>query len=117
MAIPGATRILRISCLTILLASLDVSAAARLEHGVIKILKDHTPAEDTEVLALEAMRNEWVAFQVVVSAPTEGLDGLDVVLGDLEGPDGAVLSPEHAERYLEYYVDPAFESPCDLWHP
>ena len=111
------TWIRSLSCLALVLTSVDASAAARMEHAVIKVLKDHSPAAGGQELELEAMRNEWVGFQVVVSAPTEALTGLDLVLGELDGPEGARLSPATAERYLEYYVDLDFTSPCDLWHP
>jgi hypothetical protein len=66
---------------------------------------------------LFAMRNETVAFQVVVQADDGQLDGVTVELAELEGPDGAKLveGPTSArgatavsgriERFVEHFVD------------
>src|ERR1700688_3849926 len=43
---------------------------------------------------LFAMRNESVAFQVVVEADGTPLDGVTVELPELDGPDGAKLLDE-----------------------
>jgi hypothetical protein len=66
---------------------------------------------------LFAMRNESVAFQVVVEADDAVLDGVTVELAELEGPDGAkmvegpasvrgaVAESGRIERFVEHFVD------------
>jgi len=69
------------------------------------------------VARLFAMRNESVAFQVVVEADDAALDAVTVELDELDGPDGAkmVEGPPAArgataesgriERFVEHFVD------------
>ncbi len=66
---------------------------------------------------LFAMRNEAVAFQVVVEADGAGLDGVTVELAELDGPDdaklvegtpalrGAVAGSGRIERFVEHFVN------------
>jgi len=103
--------------LALLGAPSPVAAApvVRLEPSVVKVLKNGTPAVAATAIQLEAVRNEWVAFQVVI-ASAEALDGVTVTLSDLDGPEGAKLPAAEAELTLEHYVDLDFASPCDFAH-
>ena len=100
-----------------LLAPPAHASSAWLAPSIQKILKDRTPAEPMTTLALEAVRNEWVAFQVVVEGGLEGLEVVNVTVGDLQGADGGLIQGAAADRSLAYYVHLDFASPCDLWHP
>lgn len=107
--------------LTLLLAALvlpslgTAAPVVRLEPSVVKVLKNATPAVAATTIQLEAVRNEWVAFQVVITA-AEALADVTVSLSDLAGPDGATVPAGQAELTLEHYVDLAFTSPCDFAH-
>ncbi len=112
---------MRCSPLALLLLALVAPGPApaapvvRLEPSVVKVLKTVTPAVAATSIELEAVRNEWVAFQVVIAA-AEALQAVTVTVSDLDGPEGATLPASGAELTLEHYVDLAFSSPCDFAH-
>lgn len=67
-------------------------------------------------IKLVAVRNETVAFQIVVEADTAALDGVTVDLAELVGPGGAIKNEPGAtditrpagrriERFVEHFVE------------
>jgi len=89
-----------------------VRGAVWVERATTKVLKDFTPAGKAVQVHLEAARNEYEAFQVVVAAGPQPLTGVIMELSDLEAP-GAVIPAAQARLYLEYYVQIDKPSPCD----
>ncbi|BBG04096.1 hypothetical protein PSA01_32620 [Pseudonocardia saturnea] len=67
------------------------------------------PAESRADTSLLAARGEIESFQVVVSGGRSGLDGVDLEVGPLVGPEGAELPG--TTRYREHYVDVPESSP------
>jgi len=53
---------------------------------------------------IEAARNEWESFQVVVAAPDANVQVTAAEMSDLAGPNGATIAKEHATLYREEYV-------------
>ncbi len=66
-----------------------------------------------ESFRVSMARNEYEGFQLRLSAGQAPVEGVEVVLGDLVGPAGELLSAEEAQLYLEYFVEITFPSPCD----
>ena len=79
-----------------------VRADVRVVPGTTKVLKGAPPAGLAQI-DLEAARNEWVAFQVVITSPASPLGAVSVELTDLAGPGGAVVAASGAELSLEFY--------------
>ncbi len=64
---------------------------------------------------LESVRNEWVAFQVVITAPADtSLGTVDAVLSDLTGPGNAKIPATEALLYREHYHHVDQPSYCDV---
>ena len=89
------------TCLVGALAT-GVRADVRVVPGTTKVLKGAPPAGLAQI-DLEAARNEWVAFQVVITSPASPLGAVSVELTDLAGPGGAVVAASGAELSLEFY--------------
>jgi len=53
---------------------------------------------------IQAARNEWESFQVVVAAPDENVQVTAAEISDLAGPNGAKMPKEHFKLYREEYV-------------
>ena len=81
-----------------------VRADVRVVPGTTKVLKGAPPAGLAQI-DLEAARNEWVAFQVVITSPASPLGAVSVELTDLAGPGGAVVAASGAELSLEELVE------------
>lgn len=91
------------------LAPLDV----RFEPSTRKVLKGPVPEHPARSLAIEAVRNEFVGFQVVLAAQDSPVTGVTVTLTDLSGPEGAVIPSSQARGYREYYVEIREPSWCE----
>ena len=53
---------------------------------------------------IQAARNEWESFQVVVFALDENVRVTGAEITDLAGADGAKIAKEHVKLYREEYV-------------
>ncbi|MEW6435000.1 MAG: glycoside hydrolase domain-containing protein [Myxococcota bacterium] len=62
-----------------------------------------TPVPATRGITLEAARDEWEAYQVLVRGAAP-LHGLDVAVSDLVGPGGAVIPAAAQRLYREWPV-------------
>lgn len=91
------------------LAPLDV----RFEPSTTKVLKGPVPDNPARSVTIEAARNEYVAFQVVLTATGGPVTEVTVALTDLSGPDGAVIPSLEATLYREYYVEITEPSWCE----
>jgi hypothetical protein len=88
---------------------------ARLYPSTTKLIKVEgweLPA-GAESIRVSLARNEYEGFQIRLSAGDAAVEAVEVVLGDLVGPGGEVLSADQAQLYLEYFVEITFPSPCD----
>ena len=56
-------------------------------------------------------RNEVESFQVVVSAPKENIDVIEVEISELIGPEGAKIEKENVKLFREEYVRVRVSSP------
>ena len=85
------------------------AAAAQAELGVWTVtetrhvLRDE-PAGAGKDVALQLARNEWRGFQILVRSE-EPVKGINVVPGDLAGPDGAVLAAADARLYRQHQME------------
>ncbi len=93
--------------LTVLLLSPAVlhaapdSLRAALAHSLLRVQPQQTPPTDL-LLRLAAARNEWIGFQVVVTAGAQDLHGVNVTIPPLRGPGGATLPAPRL--YREHYI-------------
>jgi hypothetical protein len=104
-----------LSGLMVLVVSATVQAKVWVEPGTTKVLKEALPDGKPVEAVLEAVGNEWVAFQIVLNAPTAPLHDVNMIATDLSGPDGGVLGAENVVFYLEHYVSIEKPSPCDSY--
>ena len=94
-------------CLT---AALCAGAALAADVYGVSALEKITPQQAPEAswatgtVALQCARNEWEAFQVVVRSP-EALEGVELALTDLRGPQDALLPAKLARLYKVEWVD------------
>jgi hypothetical protein len=93
-------------------SSMPAAAGVRIERATTKVVKPWSGPGLAEA-DLEAARNEWVAFQVVIAAGAEAMTGVTVALTDLAGPGGAVVPASGAELSLEWYHRVDLPSPCE----
>jgi len=80
-----------------------------------KVLKDGSFVGGAGAVELQAAKNEYEGFQVVIRTAGEALAAVDVEISDLVGPEGAVIPAAAVDLYLEYYVYIDFASPCDVY--
>jgi len=85
----------------------------RLEPSTQKVLKGPAPDAPLRSLAIEAAQNEFVGFQVVLTAGPSPVTEVSVALTDLSGPGGAVIPSSQADLYREYYVEVTEPSWCE----
>ncbi len=104
------------ACCIVLLAGLGGAARAdvRMVPSTTKVLGGVVPPGAPRV-DITGVRNEWTAFQVVVSADGAPLTNVDATMSDLAGPAGAVIPGTSVERFREYFVDlTSHQSYCDV---
>ena len=90
-------------------------AGVRVARSTTKVLASTDRTGLPRAAVLDAIRNEWVAFQTVVSAPPDlALADVDAVLSDLAGPDGATVPASQALLYREHYHHVDHPSFCDV---
>jgi hypothetical protein len=102
---------MRIMC-GFLAAALALAAPAASAQAELKVwtltetrhvLRDE-PAGAGKDVALQLARNEWRGFQILVRSE-EPVKGINVVPGDLAGPDGAVLAAADARLYRQHQME------------
>ena len=62
---------------------------------------DSPPVKLKQTVQISAARNEFDAFQIVFRAGLQDLDGMDLDISDLKGPNDAVLSNKNVTIYFE----------------
>jgi len=78
-------------------------------------LKLYAPPPILEAISLQAAQGEWEGFQLVVDG-TPGLTGIVAEVGDLTGPDGAVLPSSAIRLYREHFLHVSEPSPMGVTH-
>ncbi len=73
------------------------------EPATRKVMQDRAP-QAVRAVQIEAARNEYEPFQVVLRADGGALDNVSARISDLIGPDGAVIPAENVTFYRAYYV-------------
>ena len=74
-------------------------------HSLEKIRPyDAVPDKPQDSIHISAARNEFESFQIVFRVESD-LEGIDIQVSDLKGPDGAVLSASNVMIYFERYLD------------
>ena len=97
----------------LILCATSARAEVWVENSTTKVLKDFTSPGKGATVSLEAARNEYEGFQVVVKAGEAPIKDVVAVMGDLHGPSGKTIPAANATLYLEYYVEIENPSPCD----
>ncbi|MCX5673279.1 MAG: DUF4091 domain-containing protein [Planctomycetota bacterium] len=93
----------------VVLAMAALAAAAQAEWKVWtlaqtrRVLRDE-PAGTGKDAALRLARNEWRGFQILLRSD-EPVKGINVVPGDLVGPEGAVLAAADARLYRQHQME------------
>jgi len=92
------------------------AAEVWVEPATSKVLKDATAEGKAESAVVEAARNEYEGFQVVIAGGESGLAGVSVELSDLAGPAGVTIAAgTSVNLYLEHYHYIEKPSPCDIF--
>jgi hypothetical protein len=73
------------------------------ELATRKVMQDRAPQPKKEIV-LEAARNEYEPFQVVIRADGGDLMNVHAWMSELVGPKGAVISWSDIELYRAYYL-------------
>src|SRR5262245_58551586 len=75
-------------------------------HALDKVRPDDSvPASLNKSVSIEAARNEFEPFQIVLRAEAESMEGVDVDITDLRGAKGAVIPKQNATIYFEAMID------------
>ena len=96
-----------------LLVSLAAQPAAAWWVGAVpatRKLELYTLPPVQQEVSLQAALGEWEGFQLAVDGGA-GLEGVDVEIGDLSGPNGAVLPASSFRLYREHFLDIEEPSP------
>jgi hypothetical protein len=72
-------------------------------HALEKVRPGDRPREPTGI-ELQAARNEFEPFQLVLRAGSARLDGVDVTMSDLIGPAGARIAADQSTVYVERFL-------------
>src|SRR5262245_8147571 len=82
-------------------------------HGIAKVHPyDPAPSPPPHSVKLQAARNEFEPFQVILRAESRDIDGVDVTVTDLRGPN-SVIPQTSVFVYLERYINLAKPSSID----
>lgn len=74
-----------------------------------RVKPDSAAGSGTEA-QIRAARGEYESFQIVVRAPSGGLNNVNVSVSDLIGPGGSVIPKSSLTLYREHYVYIGFDS-------
>jgi hypothetical protein len=65
---------------------------------------DPAPASPERAVRIDAARNEFEPFQVVLRARASGVDVLDVEVPALKGPEDSTITPENVTVYVQRFL-------------
>jgi hypothetical protein len=66
---------------------------------------DNPPDKLNEAIDLFSGRNEFESFQVVFQADSDDINGIDINVSDLKGPDGALIGRDNITAYFERFLN------------
>ena len=66
---------------------------------------DSPPATLHQAVAISAARNEFEPFQIVLRSVAQQIDGVDVTVSDLTGPQNAKIPKQYSTVYFERFID------------
>ncbi len=78
------------------------------DHATVKIRKEITltaPKANQTAATLKAAKNEFEAFQLIVTADQDNLSGVNVSVSDLTGPNGNKISSSAIMIYKEAFMN------------
>jgi hypothetical protein len=78
------------------------------DHATVKIRREISltaPKTNQTSAVLKAAKNEFEAFQLIVSADQGNLSGVDVTVSDLTGPNGSLISGNAIMIYKEAFIN------------
>ncbi|MGF1591434.1 MAG: glycoside hydrolase domain-containing protein [Pleurocapsa sp.] len=79
------------------------SAMEEIERDEKSPVNNHN-SEQMKSIQLMAAKGEYEAFQIVIQAPPENLNNVNVVVSDLKNSAGAVIGSENITLYREHYI-------------
>jgi hypothetical protein len=75
-------------------------------HSLEKVHPSDTqPRNATHIAKIQAARNEFEPFQVVLRSDGENIDGVDVQVSDLRGKTGVISSEKYITVYFEEFLN------------
>ncbi|MCG3112609.1 MAG: DUF6067 family protein [Candidatus Manganitrophus sp. SB1] len=77
------------------------------EHATVKIRRTTSPKTNQTAAVLKAARNEFEAFQLVVTANSGALSGVDVNVSDLRDAHGNTIPADQIMIYNQAYINVA----------
>ncbi|MDC4206543.1 MAG: DUF6067 family protein [Candidatus Manganitrophus sp.] len=94
----------------ILLGSIQAAEAMVVwtDHATVKIRREISltaPKTNQTSAVLKAAKNEFEAFQLIVSADSGNLSGVDVAVGDLTGPNGSLIPGSAVMIYKAAFIN------------
>jgi hypothetical protein len=92
-----------------------VGESVKVKPGDPPALKNLTWDGSSRTVTLGSARNEYVSFQLVVHAGTEGMQGVTVVPSDLKGP-GTGIPAANIDLFVEHYLEVTITSRSDPNH-
>jgi hypothetical protein len=75
------------------------------EHATVKIRKTTPPKTNQTTAVLKAAKNEFEAFQLVVTANSGALSGVDVSVSDLRDDHGRTIPANQIMIYNQAYIN------------
>lgn len=87
------------------------------EVGTRKVLRDAPVPERPQPIDLDALRNEFEAFQVIVSAGTRDVVDARVSVSDLVGETGALIGGARIALSLQHYLEVTQNTSKPGWYP
>ncbi len=111
-------------CTALIALCWTVLAAAQPAHrvwtdvGTRKIMRDAAAPEGAPPsVDLDALRNEYEAFQVVVTAVGGRVSAATVAVSDLSGEEGATIPAASVELRLQHYIEVTQPEKWRGWYP
>ncbi|MCG3116401.1 MAG: DUF4091 domain-containing protein [Candidatus Manganitrophus sp. SA1] len=78
------------------------------DHATVKIRREISltaPKTNQTSAVLKAAKNEFEAFQIIVSADSGNLSGVDVTVSDLAGPNGSLIPGSAVMIYKAAFIN------------
>jgi hypothetical protein len=83
-------------------------------HAMVKVRPyDREPSQRKEPIKIQAARNEFEPFQVILRAPANDIDAINIEITDLDGPGSSVIPNSNVSVYLEKYLNVKTPSAVD----